>query len=59
MFDEPIFIGNRKLQHASNAFRINVPSVVVNVLKWADKDMLEVTIELDGSMKLKKVQPNE
>jgi len=36
-----------------------VPSVVVNVLKWADKDMLEVTIELDGSMKLKKVQPNE
>jgi len=59
MFTEPIYVGKRTLQYASKAFRINVPLVVANALNWEDKDMLDVTIELDGSMKLKKVQPDE
>jgi len=59
MFQEPIYIGKRKLQYASNAFKINVPLVVANALKWEDKDMIDVTLELDGSMKLKKVQADE
>jgi len=59
MFQEPIFVGTRTLQYASNAFKINVPIVVANALKWHDKDMLEVTIELDGSMKLRKASDNE
>lgn len=59
MFTEPIFVGTRKLQYSTHAFKINVPLVVANALKWADKDELEVTIELDGSMKLRKAQNNE
>ena len=59
MFQEPIFIGTRTLQYAGNAFKINVPLVVANALKWKNKDMLEVTIELDGSMKLRKAKEEQ